>query len=162
MGDVFRSAGANGTVVGVEVPADPPPKRDTRDEVRFYLPATLLEPWLSDYRELKNSRVISENCKSASRALYVRICCSSLTPSSAVMSFATRCAIVMSPLCGLFVADGGMGQCMLDWLGLHKKRTCPECRAIVKGQPAPAYVVRPSLVPCPPFRTNLLTSLLTA
>jgi hypothetical protein len=34
---------------------------------------------------------------------------------------------------------------MLDWLGLHKKRTCPECRAVVKGQPAPAYVVRPPL-----------------
>ncbi|RPA91324.1 hypothetical protein L873DRAFT_1714640 [Choiromyces venosus 120613-1] len=32
--------------------------------------------------------------------------------------------------------------CMVDWLGLYKKRTCPECRAVVKTQPAPAYLIR--------------------
>ncbi|CUS10718.1 unnamed protein product [Tuber aestivum] len=32
--------------------------------------------------------------------------------------------------------------CMVDWLGLYKKRTCPECRSVVKTQPAPAYLIR--------------------
>lgn len=30
----------------------------------------------------------------------------------------------------------------MDWLGLHKKRTCPECRAVVNSEPAPAFLIR--------------------
>lgn len=30
----------------------------------------------------------------------------------------------------------------MDWLGLHKKRTCPECRAVVSTEPAPAFLIR--------------------
>ncbi|KAH0605045.1 uncharacterized protein H6S33_005027 [Morchella sextelata] len=32
--------------------------------------------------------------------------------------------------------------CMLDWLDQAHKMTCPECRSIVKVQPAPAYLIK--------------------
>ncbi|KAH8145599.1 uncharacterized protein LAJ45_10400 [Morchella importuna] len=32
--------------------------------------------------------------------------------------------------------------CVLDWLGQAHKMTCPECRSVVKVQPAPAYLIK--------------------
>lgn len=54
----------------------------------------------------------------------------------------TYCYTVGSTLCHLLEPDANMLQCLCTWFVNNKARkTCPDCRIIVKELPAPAYVV---------------------